>query len=232
MPKQSFNNHIKRYLHSVIMSVTYGKRSPRYETPGIQAIFDTEAEYNQLAEPGATPPLDFFPFLKYIPEWTGLAGWKKRVRDCRQHQRDLYFGLLDETMGKMERGEETGCHMEEILSQQKELGLNREMMGYVVGTERPKPSSLLNRFSRSRYLGGTILVGGADTSAGFLLSAILLMTVFPEIQKKAQMELDKVVGSDRLPMLEDLKELPYVRAIIQEVCRRLALVRLYGLWIV
>ncbi|KAK1226322.1 hypothetical protein PQX77_010707 [Marasmius sp. AFHP31] len=195
---ESFYNHINRYANSVIMSVAYGKRSPRYETPETKGFFDAETEYNQLAEPGATPPLDFFPFLRYIPEWTGLAGWKKRVRECRQHQRDLFFGLLDETMERVKKGEENGCHMEEIIRRQEELGLDREMMG---------------------YLGGVLLEGGSDTSSGFLQSVILLMIAFPEVQKRAQAELDRVVGPHRLPTLEDFSELPYVRAVIQEVQR-------------
>ncbi|KAJ8078324.1 hypothetical protein PM082_000531 [Marasmius tenuissimus] len=195
---ESFHNHINRYANSVIMSVAYGKRSPRYETPETKALFDAENEKNHLAEPGATPPLDFFPFLQYIPEWTGLAGWKKRVRECRQHQRDLFFGLLDETMGRMKRGEENGCHMEEVIRRQKELQLDREMMA---------------------YLGGTLLEGGSDTSSGFLESVVLFMVAFPEVQKKAQAELDRVVGPHRLPTLDDLPELPYIRAFIQEVHR-------------
>ncbi|KAK1226323.1 hypothetical protein PQX77_010708 [Marasmius sp. AFHP31] len=177
------------------MSVAYGKRCPRYETPETKALFDVETEKNLLIEPGALPPLDFFPFLRYIPEWTGLAGWKQRARECRKHQRVLYFGLLDETLGRIERGEENGCHMEEIIRRQRELRLDREMIA---------------------YLGGTLLEGGSDTSSGVLESVILLMIAFPEVQKKAQAELDRVVGPHRLPVLGDLPELPYVRAIIQE----------------
>lgn len=36
---------------------------------------------------------------------------------------------------------------------------------------------------------------------------------------KAQAELDRVVGSDRLPSFEDLPSLPYVRAIVSETLR-------------
>ena len=128
---QSFANHINRYANSVIMSVVYGKRCPRYETPETTALFNVLSEYVQLAERGSTPPLDVFPFLKYIPEWTMLAGWKKRMRDLRQSHRDLILGLLEETIKRMERGEENGCYMEEVILRQKELGLDHEKMAYV-----------------------------------------------------------------------------------------------------
>ena len=38
------------------------------------------------------------------------------------------------------------------------------------------------------------------------------------MQKRAQEELDRVVGRDRLPEPEDEKNLPYVRAIIKVQC--------------
>ena len=45
------------------------------------------------------------------------------------------------------------------------------------------------------------------------------MTLFPEIQKKAQKELMAVVGSNRLPEFEDEKSLPYIRALVKECLR-------------
>lgn len=44
-----------------------------------------------------------------------------------------------------------------------------------------------------------------------------MIPAYPEIQKKAQDELDRVVGRDRLPTVEDEKNLPYCHAIIKEV---------------
>jgi len=41
----------------------------------------------------------------------------------------------------------------------------------------------------------------------------------PEIQKRAQLEIDKVVGFDRLPNFNDLPALPYVGALIRELKR-------------
>lgn len=43
------------------------------------------------------------------------------------------------------------------------------------------------------------------------------MTLHPEIQKKAQAEIDMVVGSDRLPEFTDREQLPYVNAVVSYV---------------
>jgi len=46
-----------------------------------------------------------------------------------------------------------------------------------------------------------------------------IMPSHPDIQEKAHAELDRVVGRNRLPTVDDEKDLPYVRAIIKEVER-------------
>jgi len=45
------------------------------------------------------------------------------------------------------------------------------------------------------------------------------MTLHPEVAKKAQAEIDAVVGNDRLPTFEDRPHLPYVDALAKEVLR-------------
>ena len=44
------------------------------------------------------------------------------------------------------------------------------------------------------------------------------MVCFPEVQTKAQAELDRVV-SGRLPGFEDMEDLPYLSAVVKEVLR-------------
>jgi cytochrome P450 len=48
---------------------------------------------------------------------------------------------------------------------------------------------------------------------------ILVMTLFPEAQKKAQAEIEAVIGSHRLPTLADRPNLPYMNALHSEVLR-------------
>ena len=45
------------------------------------------------------------------------------------------------------------------------------------------------------------------------------MTCFPDVQKKAQAEIDAVVGPDRLPSFADRDSLPYTDALVKEVFR-------------
>lgn len=45
------------------------------------------------------------------------------------------------------------------------------------------------------------------------------MTLYPEVQKKAQQEIDLTIGTDRLPDIRDRAHLPYVDALVKEVMR-------------
>ena len=52
-----------------------------------------------------------------------------------------------------------------------------------------------------------------------LSTFVLLMMLHPDVQRRAQEELDRVVGESRLPTAEDRGSLPYLEAVIQEVYR-------------
>ncbi len=45
------------------------------------------------------------------------------------------------------------------------------------------------------------------------------MVLFPDVQKKAQAEIDNVIGQDRLPTISDRESLPYVEAVFKEALR-------------
>ena len=45
------------------------------------------------------------------------------------------------------------------------------------------------------------------------------MALYPEVQKKAQAEIDAVVGPNRLPDFEDRPFLPYINAVVKESMR-------------
>lgn len=45
------------------------------------------------------------------------------------------------------------------------------------------------------------------------------MALYPEVQKAAQEELDRVVGQNRLPSFKDRQDLPYINALVKETLR-------------
>ncbi|KAJ7445976.1 cytochrome P450 [Mycena galericulata] len=193
---QSFYNHIRRYSSSVILSVLCGKRAPRYETPETTAFFHVTHEYTSLLDIGATPPVDMIPLLKLVPErW---AKWKRDCKNVRALHRALYFGLVDEAAERVRSGGENGSYIEEVLARQDEFGMDREMTG---------------------NLAAILIEGGSDTTSSYLSTLILALVAYPDAQKKAHEEIDRVAGEQRMPTLDDLEHMPYIRAMILEVHR-------------
>lgn len=52
-----------------------------------------------------------------------------------------------------------------------------------------------------------------------MLSLFLALTLYPDVQKRAQAELDSVLGRDRLPTFDDKPRLPYIDAMFKELMR-------------
>jgi hypothetical protein len=68
--------------------------------------------------------------------------------------------------------------MDKVLDQNEKLGLNCHKL---------------------YFLGGVCMGGSSDTSSSIIIAFVQAMTKFPEILKKAQKEMDSVVGKDRHP---------------------------------
>jgi hypothetical protein len=56
----------------------------------------------------------------------------------------------------------------------------------------------------------------------------MALIAYPEAQKKAQDEIDRVVGEHRMPTLNDLDHMPYIRGMILEVGSFLQLLDIFS----
>ncbi|CAL1706604.1 unnamed protein product [Somion occarium] len=88
------------------------------------------------------------------------------------------------------------CFMEYILDNQDRYNLDRE---------------------QTAYIGGTLIEAGIDTTAMFLQFFVACMLAYPEVQARTRKEIDDVIGLNRTPQQDDIENLPYLRALINEV---------------
>ena len=52
-----------------------------------------------------------------------------------------------------------------------------------------------------------------------MYSLFLALVLFPQVQRRAQAELDVVIGRERLPTFDDRPRLPYIEALCKELMR-------------
>ncbi|KAL1721921.1 cytochrome P450 [Schizophyllum commune] len=195
-----FFDHIQRFSNSIVTAIIFGKRVPRLETPSAVAITEITTLWDHFLGPGATPPVDAFPFLLWIPDF--LAPWMQQAKKIRKMQRALYLQFFDECQQRVDANDGE-FFMANVIRDKVNHGLGRDQMS---------------------LLAGSMYEAGSETSALFLQALVILLATHPEVQEKAQAELNSVVGQERLPVHEDGEKLPYVRAIVQETHRLKTLV--------
>ncbi|KAG5723816.1 O-methylsterigmatocystin oxidoreductase [Termitomyces sp. T112] len=94
------------------------------------------------------------------------------------------------------------------------------------GTEFPSFTSTMLRKTLNAYEEGVVqwganslYGGGTDTTTAALTTFLLAMVINPDVQKKAQEELDSIIGTSRLPNSLDRPRLPYMEALLLETLR-------------
>ena len=63
-----------------------------------------------------------------------------------------------------------------------------------------------------------------------MYSLFLALVLFPQVQRRAQAELDLVIGRDRLPTFDDRPRLPYIEALCKELMRWFMVAPIGTIW--
>ncbi|KAK8877624.1 cytochrome P450 oxidoreductase [Apiospora arundinis] len=189
--------HPKRYSHSITSSLgiaVFGIRTKSVHSESMARLFSLMGKWSEILELGATPPVDSFPLLKLLPERL-FAKWKSRAIEVGDLMTSLYTNVLAQVRQRRTRGVNRGSFMDGVLDQNEKTNLTE---------------------SQIYFLGGVLLEGGSDTSSSLILAMVRAMIEFPDVQKKAQQQIDEVVGEDRSPTWDDFSQLPYINMMIKE----------------
>lgn len=195
-----FSEHIRTNAGSVILELTYGIRCSPNNDPHIRKAEQLSKITAKATEPGRWL-CDSFPSLAKIPSWVPGANFKRWAMQARQVSTELVRAPFESVKSSVIDGTATrSWTADELLDQN----------GHVKSREDTR--SLM-------IAAGTMYSGGIDTTVGATRTFFLMMATHPEVQRKAQAEIDVVVGSGRLPNINDREALPYVNHLIIEVLR-------------
>ncbi|KAG1719685.1 cytochrome P450 [Suillus lakei] len=189
--------HIRHTAGAIILQISYGYQVKENDDPFVDLVDRAMDPLTQVTLTG-TFMVDFVPSLAKVPEWFPGAGFKRLAREWRQ--------LLEEAVDAPYR----------FVKDQMAAGI--APMSFT--------SNLLEGSTLSveedhmvKWSAASLYTGGADTTVSAIYSLFLAMTLFPDAQRKAQAEIDAVVGPDRLPSFVDRDSLPYTEALVKEVLR-------------
>lgn len=198
-------DHFRYEAGASILKMTYGYSVERTKTDPLVRLVDRMMENFSKAFQPLAWPVDALPALKYVPDWIPGVKFKKTAREwnfINQLVVNIPYSFAkqqmttDDYQASMTSRLIQDCRSndgKEQLQQQDEEGI--------------------------KWAAATLYGGGADTTVSSLTSFVLAMMKFPEVQKKAQAEIDGVVGQSRLPQFEDRDNLPYVDAVVKETLR-------------
>ncbi|KAI0771282.1 cytochrome P450 [Trametes elegans] len=193
----NFMQHSRILLAGVTLEMSHG-----YEIQGPDDPFLVEAKklvenFTQASYAGGHL-VNWLPFLSVVPEWLPGMGFKKVARSWREHYDAVAGEVYQYAKDEIAKGTARPSMIYKSVSES--------------ATEKiPEDIAM--------YSSAQVYTGGSDTTASTISSFVLMMVRHPEVQAKAQAEIDRVIGPHRLPTYEDRRELPYTNAVLAEVLR-------------
>ncbi|ODM92810.1 Methyl farnesoate epoxidase [Orchesella cincta] len=145
----------------------------------------------------------FAPFLRHIaPKYFGWTAWTNVV--------DAVFELAREAVEK---------HSKQLDANNPRDFIDHYLIKIKETTDPTSSFYQQNGVISLEAVVGDLLAAGSETSSTSLSFATLYLLLNKEVQKKAQQELDLMVGSSRQVSLADKSSLPYTEAILLETLR-------------
>ncbi|EAS37458.3 uncharacterized protein CIMG_02812 [Coccidioides immitis RS] len=188
-------DHLERFANSVGMVMVNGYRITSSSDPIVKETVEDLYDLSRVGFSGNM--LDFWPFLERVV-WT-LPIYKVGRRMAKKHKDYIwknYFGVKQ----RAEQGTRLPSFNRTI---QERLQEGWTEVSELEGAE----------------IGQHLLSGSTDTVVSTLTTCIAALCLFPDVQRKAQEEIDRVVGPDRLPRGEDEINLPYIQQLLLEAQR-------------
>ncbi|KAF9893353.1 hypothetical protein FE257_011785 [Aspergillus nanangensis] len=197
---QDLLQHIRTEAGAVILKIAYGYTiEPHGRDPLVDLANESMDNFSVAGTPGRWI-VDTIPFLKYLPTWFPGTGF---IRTGNAWRKTL-LTTIDKPYHLVKQQMSHGSYPPSYLSR---------LLGEGDGKFTPEEDLVI------KWSAGSLYTGGADTTVSALSCFFLAMGLYPAVQKKAQEELDRVLGPNKLPTFEDRDKLPYIEALVKETLR-------------
>ncbi|KDN36310.1 hypothetical protein RSAG8_10932, partial [Rhizoctonia solani AG-8 WAC10335] len=199
----NLESEIARMVGAVVLQSAYGYEAADAGDPMVEI-----AKAGMRGFSDASMPADFLvnvlPWLEYIPSWFPGAQWKRNALAWNKAREDLITIPFEWTKKQMATGIAQPSTLNAILT-----GLAGDESNAV----------RVNEEDRIKWAIASLYGGAMDTTTASILVFLVAMIHNPDVQAKAQEELDVIIGDQRLPEMEDQDSLPYISRVIKEVLR-------------
>ncbi|EJD42594.1 cytochrome P450 [Auricularia subglabra TFB-10046 SS5] len=223
-PSTDCVTEVRFAIGQIMLAITYGLPVEKHFdefTRMNEAVAEAFVEANV---PGRYL-VDSIPILRYVPMWFPGASFKRYaayISELAARQAVLYY---DEVKDAVAMGTASPSFVSNCLNAQAAGDVKSPL------ANRGQDEDALAWAASSMYraLAGTTTASLPSVapspaltvlqSEQTVLKFITAMQLYPDIQRKAQEEIARVVGTERLPTVADRESLPYLSALISETLR-------------
>ncbi|KAJ2917333.1 hypothetical protein MD484_g3041, partial [Candolleomyces efflorescens] len=199
---ETFRRRTKSFFTGVILRTTYGIKPKGNDDPLITQVNETTVGFSLAGRKGSFL-VDLIPSLTYVPDWVPGTGWKKFAKYYREMSLLSRVEPFKHVQTMVEQGTATPSVASRMIENLPPESDPRYTEAYTIAQDTT----------------GVAYVAGADTSFGGGIVFFLTLAMHPEVQERAQKEIDEVVGLGRLPDFNDRERLVYVDALLKEIFR-------------
>ncbi|KAI0793615.1 CyP450 monooxygenase [Fomes fomentarius] len=197
-----FLKHIEMALAATSLRVAYGLELSNGNEKYLRMLRTLNEIGVEFMVPGKFL-VEAIPALQHLPTWFPGADFKRQAIGVVPRVRQLVRGVFEAGKSNME----SGVVHESILTR------------ILQSSGQQDQDSIAETEDLCASVAATVYTAGAETTEASIQAFFLAMALHPDVQKKAQAELDEVIGSGRLPDFSDRQSLPYVNALIMELVR-------------
>ncbi|KAA1093923.1 hypothetical protein PGT21_002897 [Puccinia graminis f. sp. tritici] len=192
--------HSQRYAGSTVLQIAFNRRALSIQDPAITKMRECNEKMIETAVPGRYL-IDSIPILSHLPAI--LSPWKRYGNHLFNETLAL-FGQLYRDVLRSEPPHPNPAPSDGAC--------------FVARIESLKESYRLTD-DQAIFLAGAMFGAGSDTTADAIETFIFACAANPDKVAKAQEELDRVVGRERLPEFSDEDGLVYCGAMVRELLR-------------
>ncbi|KAL1741146.1 cytochrome P450 [Schizophyllum fasciatum] len=201
----NFMDHIKGFAAGTMLKVAYGHDVSSVDDPYVQIVDHASTLTVGIGNMYPISNLvEFFPSLKKLPMWAPLSGFKKQAEEVRQAVDKMMDIPFEDVKQQMSAGTNQPSFTARLLQQYTTAG---------------KGSISQEDEDDIKGAAGTLFAAAEDTTTCMAEVFVLAMLLHPEVYARAQEEIDRVVGSSRLPSFEDRPSMPYFDCVLKECFR-------------
>ncbi|KAL2172494.1 hypothetical protein VTG60DRAFT_5248 [Thermothelomyces hinnuleus] len=195
---------VRRFSVAIVLKIAYGLEVEGQQSPWIQMAEDTAAAVGKSGAP-ASSIMDRLPATRYLPDWLPFMERLRYARTWRPAIEKLTSIPFEASLETMRSGANNNSFVHTHMQIRNDNAINQQP----------------NEFDVEDIKGAaaTIVIAGNDTTMATLMLFVLYLMQSPDAQRRAQEEVDHVVGHDRLPNWDDIPKLRYTNLNLQETYR-------------